>query len=667
MTVVGQRVDGAVEGGARISRAGLVLDGKEEVLLCASLFYFRIPRELWAPRLRQVRASGYRAIDVYLPWNFHETAPGVWDFDGRRDVAAFLDLAQEAGLVVVARPGPYICSEWDGGGLPAWLGTVPGLGVRQNEPLFLDAVRTWFDRVLPILAERQHGRGGSVLAVQIENELDFFDCHDRRGYQSALRDLVRAHGLTVPIIACAGQGDLAGATGDADGVVPACNFYPDDSSPHLEPEVRRYRRLLAERDLPLLVTETNRAHATLRRLLASGAALIAPYLQASGYNLGFTPSVGNWGDPAGLMAHDYDFGGYLSPVGEVRPEMADARVLAALIRLLGADLARGLPEPAVGAYRATCRTSESPSRMRLASGGSLLAVPNLTDDDAEVSFTRDARTVRAVLPGRTCLLVLEDLSLTRWGGPGSIELATADLLAVDGARLTLASSAGSILVLRDDHGERVVAELGAPAPGHPVEQVLGTAESTWVVTVLHPSDVAGPDVPSPSSVDDAADSDAAAGHETDDDERPAVQTVRAGAPGPLPPAQRHERAPRSEEIGVWRGRTHYATSHAGASRVLLTGAGDIVDVTLETAAGPRHRTLVPYGAPVLLDTAGADRLELTAETWGHANFDDARLPNLALGSLRGLGGAWRVLEEAEVSSLWALSSPSGLSAVESVQ
>ncbi|WP_454293647.1 hypothetical protein [Salana multivorans] len=88
--------------------------------------------------------------------------------------------------------------------------------------------------------------------------------------------------------------------------------------------------------------------------------------------------------------------------------------------------------------------------------------------------------------------------------------------------------------------------------------------------------------------------------------------------------------------------------------MLLTGAGDIVDVTLETAAGPRHRTLVPYGAPVLLDTAGADRLELTAETWGHANFDDARLPNLALGSLRGLGGAWRVLEEAEVSSLWAV-------------
>ncbi len=81
--------------------------------------------------------AGYTLVDVYVPWNFHETAPGGWDFTGRRDVGEFLDLARDAGLGVIARPGPYICSEWDGGALPAWLTLEDGLALRQAEPRYL--------------------------------------------------------------------------------------------------------------------------------------------------------------------------------------------------------------------------------------------------------------------------------------------------------------------------------------------------------------------------------------------------------------------------------------------------------------------------------------------------------------------------------------------------
>ena len=81
-----------------LSSQGVVVDGKPAVVLCASLFYFRLPREQWRARLEQVRASGYTCVDVYLPWNFHELSPGRWSFEGRRDVAAFLDLAAEVGL-----------------------------------------------------------------------------------------------------------------------------------------------------------------------------------------------------------------------------------------------------------------------------------------------------------------------------------------------------------------------------------------------------------------------------------------------------------------------------------------------------------------------------------------------------------------------------------------
>ena len=213
----------------------------------------------------------------------------------------------------------------------------------------------WFARALPIIAQRQADVGGAVIAVQLENELDFFDTADRHGYLTALRDLALAAGITVPLIACAGQGDMTGATGGVDGVVPTFNFYPDDDWAEIEPLVRRYTDLLAERGLPLLVTETNRVHRTLRRLLVSGARVIAPYLQASGYNFGYTPSVGNWGDPGGFMSHDYDFHGYLSP---------DRRGARGVRRGPGARRGRAHPRFGAGARDGRGRAGCLPHRLR---------------------------------------------------------------------------------------------------------------------------------------------------------------------------------------------------------------------------------------------------------------------------------------------------------------
>ncbi|THV23493.1 beta-galactosidase [Glycomyces paridis] len=613
--------------------AGLVLDGREEALLCASLFYFRLPREVWEARLAQVRATGYRAIDVYLPWNFHETAPGEWDFEGRRDVAAFLDLAHEAGLAVVARPGPYICSEWDGGALPAWLALEPGLKQRQAEPRFLAQVRRWFDRALPILAERQWGRGGAVVAVQLENELDFFDTADRAAYIGALRDMAIGHGVEVPLIACAGQGDLHGATGGVEGVVPACNFYPDDRSPFVEAEVRRYADLLAGRDLPLLVTETNRLHVTLRRLLCSGARLIAPYLQASGADFGYTPSVGNWGDPGGFMTHDYDFGGYLSPVGEARPETAEARVLAAFARTLGPALARA--KAVAGEVAAIdVPTAHSPSTLLLDGGGTVTGVVNLGDETGTAAVDVDGESVPFALAPFSCALVVRDLPLAGLGLPGTLRLCSADLVGTSAGGLELSARVASIVVLAGEEGD-VAVELAAPAPGAPVRASVRSGADRWELTVRHPEDVDAP-VAAPALA-----------------EEPVVLTsgirldlaTRSGAP------VRHELPPSSEAVGVHRGRTHYTASVEGASRLLVAGAADIVDLALDGRALP---TLTPYGATVTVPVEDAARLTATVETWGHANFDDARLPALAIGSLRGLGRVLAVVASEDVTALWTV-------------
>ncbi len=585
---------------------GIVIDGRPQVVLCASLFYFRLPREQWRARLEQVRRSGYTCVDVYLPWNFHELAPGQWSFDGRRDVAAFLDLAAETGLHVIARPGPYICSEWDGGALPAWLGLDPAVRVRQNEPRFLAAVTAWFDHVLPLIAARQHGAGGSVIMVQLENELDFFDCADRPGYLTALRDQAVAHGIDVPLIACAGQGDLFGATGDVEGVVPACNFYPNDDSPFIEEEVRRYAALLADRGLPLLITETNRRHRTLRRLLASGASLIAPYLQSSGWNFGYTPSSGNWGKPGNFMSHGYDFGGYVSSTGAERPEYAEAQLLARVLDALGPRLALATPGAAVE-VTADFPTSSAPSALDLDGGGRVVAVPNLSDTDGHAVVNG----VSVAVGADSCPLMLLDLPV----GDQTLRLASADLVSLDDG-LVFCSSVPVTVVIGNTSVEIAVGSSLV------VEGVQ--------VTVEPRSEVVAPQTPAATSVGQVQ-------------RRSTVPTEK--------PAGTHDLPPTLESLGVYRGRGTYTTTAELTDELLLVGAADIVDLSV----GGRVRTLAGFGAVERIDVRGlSGEIHATVEIWGHANFDDARLPPLRLGALRGLGTLWTVIETRDISALWTV-------------
>lgn len=601
-----------VRTGVELDAQGIRIDDWPDLLLCASLFYFRLPREQWQARLEQVRASGYTCIDVYLPWNFHEVAPGRWEFGGRRDVAAFLDLAHEAGLSVIARPGPYICSEWDGGALPAWLGLDPEVRVRQNEPRYLAQVAAWFDQALPILAERQYP-AGPVIMIQLENELDFFDCEDRPGYLTALRDQAVSHGITVPLIACAGQGDIAGATGDVPGIVAACNFYPNDDSPHIEEEVRRYAALLAERDLPLLVTETNRRHRTLRRLLASGAKLIAPYLQSSGWNFGYSPSIGNWGDPGSFMSHHYDFGGYVTPAGAERPEYAEAQILARVISALGSRVALATSTMSRVEVASEFPTSSSLSALDLDGGGQLIAVPNLGDT-----------TGRAVVGGvpvavaaDSCPLMLVDLPLQ----DRVLSLASADLVAMTDSELVFSSAVPVTVVIGQTQAEIPVGE----------HQVVD-----GVTVVVEPRDVPAEAVPAAPSV---------------------VRAVRQRAgTAPAQEAGTHELPPALESLGVYRGRgTYSATAElTGVDELLLVGACDFVDLSIDGQVQP---TIAGFGAARRIDVrsaSGRSTVEATVEIWGHANFDDSRLPALRLGALRGLGTVWAVQRVQDLDALWTV-------------
>ena len=114
------------------------LDGKPFQILSGAVHYFRLVPEYWEDCLYNLKAMGFNTVETYIPWNLHEPREGEFDFSGNLDIEAFVRLAERMGLLVILRPSPFICAEWEYGGLPAWLLRYPGMKVRTDMPLFLD-------------------------------------------------------------------------------------------------------------------------------------------------------------------------------------------------------------------------------------------------------------------------------------------------------------------------------------------------------------------------------------------------------------------------------------------------------------------------------------------------------------------------------------------------
>jgi beta-galactosidase len=146
------------------------LDGKPFQVISGEMHYPRIPRAYWRPRLRMAKAMGLNTITTYVFWNEHEPQPGVYDFSSNNDVAEFVREAQQEGLYVILRPGPYICAEWEWGGYPSWLLKDHSIVVRSSDPKFMRAATLWIDRLGQELAPLQIGNGGPIILTQVENE-----------------------------------------------------------------------------------------------------------------------------------------------------------------------------------------------------------------------------------------------------------------------------------------------------------------------------------------------------------------------------------------------------------------------------------------------------------------------------------------------------------------
>ena len=180
----------------------IFIDGKAVQIFSGAIHYFRVHPDLWRDRLEKLAMCGFNCLETYMCWNLHEPHEGEFDFSGMLDFPRFIKIAQELGLYVILRPGPYICAEWDNGGLPHWLMTKEGIEMRRYNKVYLEYVQKYFDRIMPLIKPLQYDEGGPIIAMQIENEYGSYGHDDE--YISTLRDMNLKAGITVPLFTADG-------------------------------------------------------------------------------------------------------------------------------------------------------------------------------------------------------------------------------------------------------------------------------------------------------------------------------------------------------------------------------------------------------------------------------------------------------------------------------
>jgi beta-galactosidase len=199
-----------------------LLNGKPFRIMSGEMHYPRVPRAYWADRFAKMKAMGLNTLCTYVFWNAHELKPGEFTFEGNLDLAEYIREAQKAGLYVIVRPGPYVCSEWDFGGLPSWLLREPDIKLRCSDPRYMAAARRYIEHLGKELKGLQISEGGPVILVQLENEYGSYG-NDKQ-YLRDLRDILRGAGFTVPLFTSDGGAQYLLESGTLPEITPVVNF-----------------------------------------------------------------------------------------------------------------------------------------------------------------------------------------------------------------------------------------------------------------------------------------------------------------------------------------------------------------------------------------------------------------------------------------------------------
>jgi len=343
------------------SKDQFLLNGQPFRILSGAMHYFRVRPEQWRDRLEKMRLIGLNTVETYVAWNLHEPKPGIFHFDGGLDLVRFIQAADDVELKVIVRPGPYICSEWDFGGLPSWLLKDPQMQVRCSHLTYLAAVDRFFDALIPQLAPLQSTQGGPIIAMQVENEYGSYG--GDKAYLQHLVDGLRTRGVDVLLFTSDGPRDGTLQGGTLPGILKTVNFAFDAKDALAK--LREYQP-----EGPLMVTEfwsgwfdhwgeqhhimadgsdsIERSVQTLDDILAAGAS-VNFYMFHGGTNFGFMNGANL--EMTGYRADvtSYDYACPLDEAGDPSPRFAPYReILRKYAELPNDPLPAPAPKKAYG-------------------------------------------------------------------------------------------------------------------------------------------------------------------------------------------------------------------------------------------------------------------------------------------------------------------------------
>ena len=356
-----------------------LLDQKPVKILSGAIHYFRIVPEYWEDCFYNLKAMGFNTVETYIPWNLHEPEEGVFDFSRGKDIVRFVRLAQEMGLMVILRPTPFICAEWEFGGLPAWLLRYKDMKVRTNTPLFLEKVDAYYRELFSRIKDLQVTQGGPVIMLQVENEYGSFG--NDKDYLRAIRDIMVRYGAEVPLFTSDGSWDAALEAGNLveDGVLATANF-GSRSNENLDALERFYERKGLKWPLmsmefwdgwfnrwsePVITRDAKDLAACVKELLPRAS--INLYMFIGGTNFGFYNGCSARGNTDLPQITSYNYDAVLTEWGQPTAKFYEIREV---IRELFPDIPTGEPRDherkAFPAARLTDKVSLSATVDRLA-------------------------------------------------------------------------------------------------------------------------------------------------------------------------------------------------------------------------------------------------------------------------------------------------------------
>lgn len=332
-----------------IGNKTFLLDGKPFVIKAAEIHYPRIPEPYWEHRIQMCKALGMNTICLYVFWNYHEQEPDQFDFSGDKDIARFCRLAQQQGMYVIVRPGPYVCAEWEMGGLPWWLLKKIDIKLRSLDTYYMNRVEKFMNKVGNHLADLQITRGGNIIMVQVENEYGAYAAD--KPYITAIRDIVKKAGFTdVPLFQCDWNSNFR--QNGLDDLLWTINF---GTGANIETQFKELKQLRP--DSPLMCSEFwsgwfdhwGRKHETrdAKAMVEGMKDMLDRNISFSLYMAHGGTTFGHWGganNPAySAMCSSYDYDAPISEAGWTTDKFVELRNMLAGYQKNGTQLS---PVPA---------------------------------------------------------------------------------------------------------------------------------------------------------------------------------------------------------------------------------------------------------------------------------------------------------------------------------